>query len=223
MHGVVVRQAIPSDVPHLLKLQHDCYPTLSTIALWREEHLRQHMANFPQGQIVAAEGAKLVGHSASFLISSAIALKPHTFREITLNGTFGNHDPNGDTLYGAEIMVHPDYRRKGIGAKFYKYRFEIMRQFNAKYFAAGGRIPGYGSVKDQMTVEQYVEDVVEGRRTDRVLTPQLRSGLRVQSVMPNYLNDPNSNNYATLLVRDNPEHVPATATKTRASGKSSSK
>src|SRR5688500_11269951 len=108
MGAVEVRQANPADIAQLLELQLDCYPTLSTIAVWAEGHLRRHIDVFPEGQVVASKAGRIVGHSATFRISSKKALRPHTFREITLAGTFGHHDPEGDALYGAEIMVHPD-------------------------------------------------------------------------------------------------------------------
>lgn len=209
MSPVDVREARLGDIPQLLELQHDCYPTLSTIAVWGESHLRRHMEAFPEGQVVAAKSGRIVGHSASFRIASAVALKPHTFREITASGTFGNHDPNGDALYGAEIMVHPDFRRTGIAARFYDYRFEVMKRLGIRYFVAGGRLPGYAAVKGKMTPQEYVDEVVSGFRADRVLTPQLRSGLHVHAILPNYLNDPNSDNFATLLVKDLAKPTPA--------------
>lgn len=202
MSAVDVRQARASDIPQLILLQHDCYPTLSTIALWGEPHLQQHLDLFPEGQVVAEKPPRIVGHSASFRISSKTALRPHTFREITARGTFANHDPNGDALYGAEIMVHPDFRRTGIGRRFYDYRFELMRRLGIRYFVAGGRIPGYGRLRGRMSPEEYVSEVVRGVREDRVLTAQLRSGLRVHAILEHYLDDPNSGNYATLLMKD---------------------
>lgn len=202
MATVEVREARPGEIPQLLELQHACYPTLSTIAVWSEAHLRRHMEVFPEGQVVASKGGRIVGHSASFRISSKKALQPHTFREITAAGTFANHDPEGDALYGAEIMVHPDMRRTGIARRFYQYRFDLMKRLGLRLFVAGGRLPGYAAVKEKMSVEEYVRQVIQGLRADRVLTPQLRSGLRVHAILPNYLNDPNSDNYATLLVRD---------------------
>ena len=175
---------------------------MSTIAVWRDVHLRQHIDVFAEGQVVAENDRRLVGHSASFRIQSNVALQPHTFREITGNGTFSTHDSQGNALYGAEIMVHPDSRRTGIAARFYDYRFELMKRLGIRYFIAGGRIPGYAVLKGKLTPQEYVDDVVSGYRADRVLTPQLRSGLRVHAILPNYLNDPNSDNFATLLVKD---------------------
>ena len=217
MSAAEVRQARPADIPQLIRLQHACYPTLSTIAVWRESHLQEHMRLFPEGQLVAEANGKIVGHSASFRIDSKVALLPHTFREITASGTFGRHDPTGDALYGAEIMVHPDYRRTGIAGRFYTYRFELMERLGIRYFIAGGRIPGYGTLKHKMTAQQYVDEVVSGYRADRVLTPQLRSGLRVHAILDGYLDDPNSDNKATLLVRDMKKPAKETRTSKRPS------
>lgn len=200
----MIRRAQATDIPGILSLQIECYPTLSKIVQWRAEHLENHQKVFPEGQFVAVEGDRIVGLGATFMTQSEIALKPHTFREITARGTFANHDPAGDALYGAEIMVHPDFRRRGIGSALYAARFALARKLGLRYFVAGGRLPGYGALRETMTVRGYVRSVVEGRRDDRVLSAQLKSGLRVVDIMPDYLTDPKSGNFATLLVWENP-------------------
>lgn len=207
-----IRQAKPSDIPALIELQHACYPTLSKIALWREDHLLSHQRHFPEGQLVADLDGTIVGYCAGFLVRGSEALRPHTFREITGRGTFDTHVPDGDALYGAEIMVHPDHRRRGAGRAFYRARFELIRRRNLRYFVAGGRMPGYAAVKSRLSAEDYVREVVAGRREDRVMSVQIKSGLRVAGLMPDYLSDPNSENYATLLVWENPEYRPTKPT-----------
>lgn len=204
MPSLVVRIARPGDIPQMLELQRDCYPVLATIAQWRAEHLASHQRNFPEGQFVADAGGRVVGYCATLRVPSGIALQPHTFREITGRGTFDTHDPAGDVLYGAEIMVHPDYRRRGIAKRFYQVRFDLVRRSGIRYFAAGGRMPGFAEHRHRMDADSYVRAVVAGRLTDRTLTAQLRSGLEVRGVLPEYLTDPKSGNYATLLVWENP-------------------
>jgi len=152
-------------------------------------------------------GARVVGFSASFVTSSRRALRPHTFRDITANGTFGSHDPEGDTLYGAEIMVHPSLRRLGIARRFYVRRLRLARRLGLRYFVAGGRLPGFEAFARRMTAKEYVDEVVAGRLEDRVLSVQLKMGLRVRRVLPGYLSDPRSGNFATLLVWKNPAWV----------------
>jgi len=181
---------------------------LSKIAQWRPEHLANHQRLFPEGQFVAVEGPRIVGTSSTFITRSDVGFAPHTFRQITARGTFADHDPSGDTLYGAEIMVHPDCRRRGIGSSLYAARFALARRLGLRYFVAGGRLPGYASVRDEMSIDAYVRDVVEGKTSDRVLSAQLRSGLKVAGILKDYLDDPNSANYATLLVWENPLRGP---------------
>jgi len=207
--GILLRNATPADVPAILRLEEACYPTLALVAHWNAALLANHQRRFPEGQFVAEHQGEVVGHSACFVTRSELVLRPHTFGEATARGTFDTHDPHGDTLYGAEIMVHPDHRRLGVGKRFYEARLALAGRLGLRYFVAGGRIPGYLELAGRLTPEEYVRQVVAGEREDRVLTPQLRSGLRVAEVMSGYLNDPNSGGYATLLVWENPRAVSA--------------
>lgn len=208
---VEVREASIDDIEGILSLQTASYPTLAQFSAWRAHHLAQHQARFAPGQLVAVEAGRVVGFSASFIARSHQVRRPHTFREVTAMGTFEAHDPDGDTLYGAEMMVHPDMRERGIGRQLYNARFELARRLGLRYFVAGGRLPGYAAVAREVTIEDYVQSVVEGRRIDRVLTPQLRNGLRVEGILPGYLQDPNSLNYAALLVWENTDVPPRPA------------
>lgn len=187
-----------------MRLQEVSYPVLSQHSSWKAHHLVRILDLFSEGQFVAERGGEIVGFSGSLIVPSGLALRPHRFRDITRQGTFDAFDPKGDTLYGIEIMVHPAHRRTGLARAFYNRRFALIRRKGLRYFAAGGRLPGYGAVQSTVSVENYVEEVVAGTRVDRVLSAQLRSGLRVLRIMPDYLNDPSSANYAALLVWENP-------------------
>lgn len=216
-----IRQARGRDLTDLLHLQTACYPFLSTVSQWRREHLESHLRNFPDGQFVADDHGRIVAHCATFRTTSERALRPHSFRDITERGTFNGHVEDGDVLYGAEIMVHPDYRRRGIGRELYQARFDLMRRLGIRLFVAGGRMPGYGDHAERLSPEAYVEDVLSGRVEDRVLSAQTKSGLQVRGVLRDYLNDPKSRNNATLLVWENPDllaksRVPARPSKGKA-------
>jgi predicted amidohydrolase/GNAT superfamily N-acetyltransferase len=98
---------------------------------------------FPDGQFVAEYEGVIVGYCATFMISSDVALKPHTWNEITGTGFAARHDPDGDMLYGMDVMVHPDYRRLRIGERFYRIRRELCQWLELKGIVFGGRMPGY--------------------------------------------------------------------------------
>lgn len=205
MAPAITRTAELGDVEGILRLQAVSYPVLVEFSQWRREHLESHLRTFPEGQFVAVDDGRIVGYSACLIVSSKRAFRPHSFREITGQGTFNTHEPTGDVLYGAEIMVDPEFRRRGIGNKFYEMRFELVRRLRLRFFAAGGRIPGYHDWQAKLSAKEYVDRVIRGRISDRVLSTQLRAGLKVRAVLPGYMRDPKSCDFATLLVWKNPE------------------
>jgi GNAT superfamily N-acetyltransferase len=203
-----IRRATAADIPGIISLQYRAYPVMSGVAVWGEAHLASHQRVFPQGQLVALLEGEVVGHAANFLTSSERALHPHSYREITARGMFTDHDPAGDTMYGAEIMVDPRVRRRGIATRLYETRFRLIHEMGLRYFVSGGRLPGYEDFQDRMSIEDYVRSVVRGERLDRTLTMQLKSGLRVEGILHDYIRDPRSGGYASLLVWENPDLVP---------------
>ena len=61
----------------------------------------------------------VVGSASTLIVSLSPEYADHTWGEITADGMFTNHDPNGDSLYGADISTHPRYRHAGIGSMLY--------------------------------------------------------------------------------------------------------
>jgi ribosomal protein S18 acetylase RimI-like enzyme len=204
---VIIRNTRPEDFAQLDVLQRASYPQLSTLLLWRDEHWQSHIDHFPEGQWVAEVEGKVVGCCANLRVSVERATSQHTWKQITDWGTIKGHEPNGDILYGFEIMVHPDFRRRGIGKKLYQARFEYVRKHQLRGFIAMGRFPNYSRHGDGLTPEQYVAEVVNGTRVDRTLTAQIKSGCRVLGVVHDYLNDPKSGNAAAILLFENPERA----------------
>ena len=71
-----------------------------------------------------------------------------SWRDFTEHGTFRNHDPKGRTLYGAEVMVHPDEQGRGIGKKLYAARRELVRRMGLLRIRAGARLPATSVAAD---------------------------------------------------------------------------
>ncbi len=118
--GVIVRNTQPEDITRIVDLQKESFPYLSRYGnIWHPEELESHLRIFPQGQFVAVEPDGMVVGSASTLI---VLLKPeyaeHTWKQITGDGMFTNHNSIGDSLYGADISTHPKHRHEGIGGMF---------------------------------------------------------------------------------------------------------
>src|SRR6476660_6439802 len=81
----------------------------------------------------------------------------HTWKEITANGLFTNHDPNGDSLYGADISTHPKYRHEGIGSMLYDERKRLVITLKLTRMIAGGRLFNYSNYSNQMSAEDYAK------------------------------------------------------------------
>lgn len=105
------------------------------------------------------------------------------------------------------MCVRPDARRLGIGSLFYEARKKMVRERGLKRLLTGGRIPAYAGVSQEMSPQEYVAEVVAGKRKDPTLSFQLANGLVVLDVVPKYLEDTDSRGFATLLEWLNPEYV----------------
>jgi predicted amidohydrolase/predicted GNAT family acetyltransferase len=125
---------------------------------------------------------------------------------VTDSGYFTNHDPSADTLYGADVYVHPDARGQGVGAALYEARRQLCRRLNLRRILAGGRLWNYDEHANQMSPEEYAQRVAAGELHDLVLSFQLHQGFVLRGVMPHYLHDPKSHNHSSLIEWLNPDY-----------------
>jgi len=203
---LTVRNATLADVPAILALADRVYGPLG-MENYPSAAIVGQINNFRQGQMVVMVGDALVGYCATFRISGDIALKPHTWDEITGNGFASRHDIHGDWLYGMEICVDPAYRGYRIGQRLYNERKKLCQSLGLKGVVFAGRLPNLRKrLKKVGTVENYIDQVQHKKIKDPVLSFQLRNGFEVIGVIPNYLDDDrDSLNYAAHLVWYNPK------------------
>jgi GNAT superfamily N-acetyltransferase len=195
----------PEHFVQLEELQRTCYPTLGAHELMRFEQFASQHRVFAEGQIVVLDGTHVIGQGSGFFIDFDFDHYAHTFAEICDNFYFRNHQPDGAYYYGADISVHPDYRGRGIGKLIYRVRKDLVRNYNKRGIVAGGVLPGYVHYKHVLPVQAYVDQVVDGELFDPTLSFQLKEGFRVRGLLHNYLEDSASDNWATLIVWENPE------------------
>jgi len=205
---VIARTPRPDDFPAMIELHRSCFPaSMGLDEAWREDQLQSHLSVFEDGQVVIERGGKIVGVSSSLIVSMGRdTLRHHTYYGITDDGYFYNHDPQGDTLYGAEVYVAQECRGQGIGAILYGLRRELCKRLNLRRILAGGRLWNYERYSERYTPEEYVHAVQDGEIKDPVMNFQLREGFVVRDVMSNYIRDPRSRNYATLIEWLNPAY-----------------
>jgi ribosomal protein S18 acetylase RimI-like enzyme len=111
-------------------------------------------------------------------------------------------------MYGVESCVHPDYRSRGVGSKLMDARFDVLRRLNLRGMIAGAMPMDYHLVAQEVSIEQYVRDVVDGKRYDTNLTKQLHKGFKVHNLIPNYIHDPRTNDWGVAIIWHNPDFVP---------------
>ncbi|TVQ51972.1 MAG: N-acetyltransferase [Phycisphaerales bacterium] len=169
---------------------------------WLPEQLASHRRMFPEGQFVAEDLAtgEVVGMAASLIVLWDDYEATDSYLDFTGNHMFTNHDPEGRTLYAAEVMVDPRRRRQGIGRKIYAARRKLVRDLGLLRIRAGARLRGYSAYAHQLSAEDYVIRVIRGDIVDPTLSFQISNGFRVIGVVENYLNrDPDSMGWAAVI------------------------
>lgn len=193
----------------LEQLQYICYPTLAEHELMKVAMFESQYRIFPEGQFVVLDQEQVIGQGSGFFTNFDFDHPHHTFKEICAGFYFTNHDPQGAWYYGADISVHPDYRGRGIGKLLYQARKALCRTANRRGMIGGGVIPGYAHVKQKLSIHTYVDKVVAGELYDPTLSFQLKNGFEVRGLIEGYIEDSASDNWATLLVWENPEWQPS--------------
>lgn len=202
---ITIRNLNQTDIQAVVDLQRRAY---SQALAWNAEELAHHLEVFPEGQLVAVdENGRVMGSASSLIIDWDDYAESARWSAITGRGSFDTHNPLGKTLYGADMCVDPAARHMGIGSLLYEARKKMIRERGLKRLLTGGRIPNYAQVSQTMNPQEYVADVVAGRRKDPTLSFQLANGLVVLDVVPQYLDDSDSRGFATLLEWLNPEYV----------------
>ena len=203
---VLVRPTRRDDILEIIELSRLCYPHDTP---WSEEQLSAHLRVFPEGQFVAVDRAsgRIVGMAASLVVPWDDYDMQTNWQDFTAGGTFDNHDPiHGRTLYGAEIMVHPSVRRRGIASRLYQARRDLVAHLGLLRIRAGGRLRGYHRYAATMSPQEYVEAVVKGTLSDPTLSFQLAHGFKVLGVVRHYCEpDPESLGHAAVIEWMNPE------------------
>ncbi|RDC58629.1 GNAT family N-acetyltransferase [Pedobacter chinensis] len=173
-------------------------------SIWPKSSIAKLLNIFPEGQLCIAVDDKVVACSLSIIVEYDEYGDRHTYKLITGDYSFSTHDPNGDTLYGIEIFVHPEYRGLRLGRRLYEARKELCESLNLKSIIAGGRIPGYHAYANELSPRQYIDKVKTKEIYDPTLTFQISNDFHVRKVLKNYLpGDHESKEYATLIEWNN--------------------
>ncbi|WP_390895518.1 carbon-nitrogen hydrolase family protein [Stieleria tagensis] len=194
------------DYEALVQIQRRCFVDMEP---WGLDQIQSQLKHFPEGQIVIEFDGRLVASSSSLMLDYDDDLEWCNWKKTADSGYIRNHRPGGDTLYGIEIMVDPDFRGMRLSRRLYDARKELCRTRNVEQMIIGGRIPGYHRHADQMKASEYVDRVINKSIYDSVLTAQIANGFSLQGLLENYLpSDTESCGYATFLEWRNLDYTP---------------
>jgi ribosomal protein S18 acetylase RimI-like enzyme len=212
---IIIRNITKRDIPKIINLQKQSFADMAEYGMiWPSSFLESHIDIFPEGQFCAEAIDKdngdipkkktIVGSASSLIVTLHPMYADHTWYEITGQGLFINHDINGDSLYGADISTHPQFQRQGIASMLYNARKNLAIKLNLRRIIAGGRLYYYYKYADKISPMEYVNKAIVGEIKDPVLLFQLKNGFKFIKILPNYLFDKKSLNYAALIELLNP-------------------
>ena len=200
-----LRPLTNDDYEAVVALQLKCFPGMEP---WTKHEWRNLTTRFPAGQLgITAEDEGLIATCSSLIVDSGDVVDWYDWLSVCDGGNIRNHDPSGDTLYGIEMQVDPQWRGYRLSRRLYEARKELCRSHNLARIVIGGRIPGYKEHAEEMTAREYVDAVMERRLFDPVLTSQLANGFVLKRIITDYMpSDEDSAGYATELEWTNLDH-----------------
>lgn len=203
---MVLRNLTLADFDQLVALGERCFPGMKP---WQREQIESQHKLFPEGQVVIEYDGRVVASASCLIVEFSEYSDWANWKEIADAGFIRNHDPEGDTIYGIEIMVDPALRGMKLSRRLYDARKKLAREKNLARIIIGGRVSGYHLHEGDMSAHEYVDRVVAKELTDPVLTPQLANGFVLKRLIPDYLpSDKESCGYATFLEWANVDYQP---------------
>ncbi|KAA9345847.1 bifunctional GNAT family N-acetyltransferase/carbon-nitrogen hydrolase family protein [Adhaeribacter soli] len=197
-HKLILRTLRVSDYKAIKEIMDMVYSNLG--GSWTQKEFSALLKHFPEGQICIEDKGRVVAGALSIIVKYSDYGDKHTYEQIIGKGKFDTHNPDGETLYGVDIFVHPEYRNLRLGRRLYDARKEICENLNLRGIIAGGRIPGYLEHADKLTPGKYIEQVRNKEIFDPILSFQLSNDFHVRKILKGYLpQDKESKAYATLL------------------------
>lgn len=194
---IKLRKIVKEDYHQIVNIQTACFPGMKP---WSETQFGNLLKYFPEGQICIQYGKKIIASSSCLIINFDNYSEESSWNELTDSGNIANHDTYGDTLYGMEIMVHPNFQGMKLSRRLYDARKELAKKYNLRRIIIGGRLPNYHKYQPTLSIDEFVEKVLNRSLYDPVLTAQLSNGFTLKKVLPDYLpSDKESCGYATLL------------------------
>jgi len=203
-----IRHLVPADYDAIIEICKTVYPTETPYTL---EELEDHRQVYPQGQFVAVDctSEEVAGVHFTLRLRMMDFHIDDSWDILTSGGTFLDHNAEGPSLYGADIMVHPAHQHHGLAHALTDQARFLVQEESLWRMVGGSRLPGYGQHSAEIQVDDYVEEVVAGKRFDPVLSLHLKDGWTVVRPIHGYLqHDNDSAGWAVVIQWVNPACPP---------------
>jgi ribosomal protein S18 acetylase RimI-like enzyme len=204
--AIIIRNAQQKDISQIVALQKDSFPDVAAGMISAPYFLENHIHLFPEGQFCAELNERIVASACSLITSLKPEYAEHTWYDIVGDRKLTSHDPKGDSLYADDISTHPNFRCLGIATMLYNARKDLAIKLNLRRIIGGGRLLDYCKYADKMSAMEYAQNVIKGKLKDQVLSFQLNNGFRFIKILPNYIYDSRSLNYASFIEWLNPKY-----------------
>lgn len=202
-----IRLVEPRDYQAIVEICQRVYPTEKPYTL---EELDDHRQVFPQGQFIAVTGRQEVAG-----VHFTLRLRMLDFHMddpwdiLTSGGSFLDHNPEGLTLYGADIMVHPGHQHHGLAHALTDQARQLVEELRLWRMVGASRLPGFGKQAHALSIDQYVDSVLNGTLFDPALTIHIKDGWLAVKPIHGYLqHDEESAGWAEVIQWVNPACSP---------------
>ncbi len=203
--GLRYAHILPEWADGLEALELASHPSADPAELYNARGFEHLARDFPEGCFAGFDKDELVAMGVGIRCDFDWENPIHTIADYVPEDHSGSgHNPDGRWYYGTSIATRRSHRRRGIGAELYDLRKQVCIDLGLDGIVAGGVIPGYAEHKADMSADEYIARVRQGELYDRTLSFQIENGFEAVCGLPNYIADPTTGSWATLIVWHNP-------------------
>jgi GNAT superfamily N-acetyltransferase len=188
-------------------LMQACFADMGSIYSTYEE-LELLSSLYPHGQILFFANDELVAANFSRIVPFDKYKLRHTQVDCANLDSFLNDAINGDSVYGLDVIVKPDYQSSKIGKQIVKEFLDRVFSGNFKYMLGISRIVNYHKYADSMSALEYAEEVKARRINDPVLGFHFSYGCEIIGDSPDFnVMDVASAGEGIIIGVKNPEYI----------------
>lgn len=184
--AVTVRRATIDDAPQMAEVDRQCWP--SALATTESEFTARIEA-FPDGQLVAVAGNRVVGSaSAQRITAEFLAANCKSYELLTDGNRFtSSHATDGEIYQLIGVGILPEFRGRQLGRRLVDCQLDAARRLPGVRRIVGVTRPAGYAGHCEVPMEEYARQVgKDGRLLDPVLAFHVEAGARIVSILPNF-------------------------------------